>query len=233
MKKAYIAIIVILMMGLAACSSDEMTMPTRETVAVIETTDTSTETTAETEENTKPTTSPTETAGETTELTTAQTETKTAEQTEPPSEPTQAPEKPPKETKPAPQETTSPEQTEPPATTEPPEQTDPPATTEPPEIIDLQALIDYGREYAANKYGYEVCIGLRDGYYPADDYLIHTMEDGYKAVRVSVDCTTRMLLACPGVRIVKEIDGVLCRARIDITIRDFGDGAYRIWVYYG
>lgn len=89
------------------------------------------------------------------------------------------------------------------------------------------------REYAATTYGYEVCIGLRDGYYPADDHLIYTMEDGYKAVRASVDCTTRMLLARPGVQVVTEINGVLCRARIDIAIQDFGDGAYRIWVYYG
>ena len=222
MKKAYIAMVMILVMGLVACSSDEMTMPTTEPVTIMEMT-----------ESTESTTVPTETAGETIVPTTEQMTTETTEQTEQVGEPTQAPQKPTKETKPAPQETTPPEQTEPPATTEPPEQTDPPATTEPPEIIDLQALIDYGREYAANKYGYEVCIGLRDGYYPADDHLIHTMEDGYKAVRASVDCTTRMLLACPGVQIVKEIDGVLCRARIDITIRDFGDGAYRIWVYYG
>lgn len=97
----------------------------------------------------------------------------------------------------------------------------------------MQALIEYGREYATSTYGYEVCIGLRDGYYPADDHLIYTMEDGYKAVRASVDGTTRMLLARPGVQIVTEIDGVLCRARIDIAIQGFGDGAYRIWVYYG
>lgn len=94
--------------------------------------------------------------------------------------------------------------------TKPPVQTGPPATTEPPEIIDLQALIEYGREYAATTYGYEVCIGVRDGYYPADDHLIYTMEDGYKAVRASVNCTTRMLLARPGVQIVTEINGVLC-----------------------
>lgn len=61
-----------------------------------------------------------------------------------------------------------------------------------------------------------------------DDHLIYTMEDGCKAVRASVDCTTRMLLARPGVQIVTEIDGVLCRARIDIAIQDLADGAYRI-----
>lgn len=74
---------------------------------------------------------------------------------------------------------------------------------------------------------------LRDGYYPPDDHLICTMEVGYKAVRASVDCTTRMLLARLGVQIVTEINGVLCRARVDIAIKDFSDGAYRIWVYYG
>lgn len=84
-----------------------------------------------------------------------------------------------------PTETT--EQTEPPAATEPLVRTDPPATTEPPEIIDMQALVDYGREYAASTYGYQVCIGLQDGHYPADDHLIYIMEEGDNAVRASVD----------------------------------------------
>lgn len=82
--------------------------------------------------------------------------------------------------------------------------------TEPPEKTDMQALIEYSREYAASIYGYEVSIGLWDGCFPADDYLIHTMEDGYHAVRISGDYTARMLLARPSVQIVTEIDGVLC-----------------------
>lgn len=220
MKKAYITILAILMIGLAACSSEEIPITTSETVAV-----------KETLEETQSTTVPTET--EMTETTTTQSTVAPTEQTEPPSEPTQTPQKPPKETESPTQETTPPEQTDPPISTEPPVQTEPPAETNPPEKIDLQALINYGREYAASTHGYEVCIGLRDGYYPPDDHQIYTMEDGYKAVRASVDCTTRMLLAYPGTQIVKEIDGVLCRARIDIAIQDFGDGAYRIWVYYG
>lgn len=206
----------ILVMRLVACSSDEMPVPTTETMAVMET--------AETTESTIVST---EMAGEPSESTAAQTTTETTEQTEPPSELTQAPQRPPKETEPADQETTPPEQTEPSVTTEPPVQTDSPAETELPEKIDLQALVNYGREYAATTYGYEVCIGVRDGYYPGDDHQSYTMEDGYKAVRESVDCTTRMLLAHPGVQIVTEISGVLCRARFNIAIEDFGEGANR------
>lgn len=104
-----------------------------------------------------------------------------------------------------------PEETEPAAATELPVQAEPFAETNPPEKIDLQEQFDYGRKYAAITYGYEECFGLWDGHYPPDDHRIYTMEDGYKAVKASVDCTTRMLLARPGVRIATEINDVLCR----------------------
>lgn len=84
MRKAYIAIMAILVMGLAACSPEEISTLTTETVQVIETT-----------EATESTTVPTEPVVETTEQ------------------------------------------------------------TEPPEKTDMQALIEYGREYAASIYGYE------------------------------------------------------------------------------
>ena len=154
--------------------------------------------------------------------------------------------------------TESPRETDPPATEEPehnepkpkpteptpttpvptePKPTDPPATeppaTEPAEVIDLNALVQYGRNYAANTYGYEVTPGLRDGYYPAYTCVISTMEEGRAAVRGCVDDTTRALLAVPGTQIVVEINGVLCRARIDIAIVPKDEGTYLISVYYG
>ena len=141
---------------------------------------------------------------------------------------TDAPTAPPRETNPP--VTEEPEITEPkptePKPTEPkpsePPVTEPPATespaTEPAEVIDLNALVQYGRNYAANTYGYEVTPGLRDGYYPAYTCVISTMEEGRAAVRGCIDDTTRALLAVPGTQIVVEINGVLCRARIDIAI---------------
>ena len=132
------------------------------------------------------------------------------------------------------------QETEPAATdapTEPPRETAPPATeppaTEPAEVIDLNALVQYGRNYAANTYGYEVTPGLRDGYYPAYTCVISTMEEGKAAVRGCVDDTTRALLAVPGTQIVVEINGVLCRARIDIAIVPKDEGTYLVSVYYG
>ena len=135
-------------------------------------------------------------------------------------------------TKPSP---TEPKPTEP-KPTEPPV-TEPPATespaTEPAEVIDLDALVQYGRNYAANTHGYEISPGLRDGYYPAYTCVISTMEEGRAAVRGCIDDTTRALLARPGNHIVVEIDGVICRARIDIAIVPKDEGTYLISVYYG
>lgn len=157
---------------------------------------------------------------------------------------TDAPTKPPRETDPPAEE---PEHTEPkPKPTEPtpttpaptePKPTEPPATeppaTEPAEVIDLNALVQYGRNYAANTHGYEISPGLRDGYYPAYTCVISTMEEGRAAVRGCIDDTTRALLARPGNHIVVEIDGVICRARIDIAIVPKDEGTYLISVYYG
>ena len=108
-----------------------------------------------------------------------------------------------------------------------------PPVTESAEYIDLNALVQYGRNYAANTYGYEVTPGLRDGYYPAYTCVISTMEEGRAAVRGCIDDTTRALLAVPGTQIVVEIDGVLCRARIDIAIVPKDEGTYLVSVYYG
>lgn len=136
----------------------------------------------------------------------------------------------PTEPKPTEPKPTEPKPTEPPVTE--PLATEPPAT-EPAEVIDLNALVQYGRNYAANTYGYEVTPGLRDGYYPAYTCVISTMEEGRAAVRGCIDDTTRALLAVPGTQIVVEINGVLCRARIDIAIIPKDEGTYLISVYYG
>ena len=147
------------------------------------------------------------------------------EQTEP--KPTQ-----PKPTEPVP---TTPVPTEPkptkPPVTEPP--TTEPPVTEPTEVLDLTALVQYGLNYAANTHGYEISPGVRDGYYPAYTCVFDTMEEGRAAVKGCVDDTTRALLARPGNHIVVEIDGVICRARIDITITPKDKGTYLVSVYYG
>lgn len=168
-------------------------------------------------------------------------------------EPTDAPTEPPRETAPPvieePEPTepkpTQPKPTEPapttPVPTEPkptePPVTEPPATeppvTEPAEVLDLTALVQYGLNYAANTHGYEISPGVRDGYYPAYTCVFDTMEEGRAAVKGCVDDTTRALLARPGNHIVVEIDGVICRARIDITITPKDEGTYLVSVYYG
>ena len=143
--------------------------------------------------------------------------------------------------KPTDPEPTAPAYTEPeppeatPSVTEPPV-TEPTVTepaTEPVEEIDLDALVQYGLNYAANTHGYRIYPGVRAGYYPAYTCAFRTMEQGQVAIRGCVDDTTRALLARPGNQIVTEIDGVICRARIDIVIQKQGDGIYLVNVYYG
>ena len=135
-------------------------------------------------------------------------------------------------TKPTPTEPkpTEPKPTEPPVT-EPPT-TEPPAT-EPAEVIDLDALVQYGLNYAANTYGYRIYPGTRAGYYPAYTCVFSTMEEGKADIRGCVDDTTRALLAVPGTQIAVEIDGVICRTRIDIVIVKQGDNNYLVNVFYG
>ena len=120
--------------------------------------------------------------------------------------------------------------TEPPVT-EPPT-TEPPAT-EPAEVIDLDALVQYGLQYAADTYGYRIYPGTRAGYYPAYTCVFSTMAEGKADIRGCVDDTTRALLAVPGFQIATEIDGVICRTRIDIVIIKQGDKLYLVNVFYG
>ena len=138
-------------------------------------------------------------------------------------------------------EPTAPAYTEPEPAKTTPSVTEPPVTeptvtepaTEPVEEIDLDALVQFGLNYAANTHGYRIYPGVRAGYYPAYTCAFHTMEQGQAAIRGCVDDTTRALLARPGNQIVTEIDGVICRARIDIVIQEQGDGIYLVNVYYG
>ena len=160
--------------------------------------------------------------------------------TEPPRETNPPATEEPEHTEPKPIQPTQPKPTEPtpttPASTEP-KPTDPPVTeppsTEPVEVIDLDALVQYGLNYAADTHGYRIYPGTRAGYYPAYTCAFKTMEEGRAAIRGCVDDTTRALLAVPGTQIAVEIDGVMCRARIDIEIRPKGDGTYWVNVYYG
>ena len=147
-------------------------------------------------------------------------------------EPTEPKPTQPKPTGPAPTTPvpTEPKPTEPPVT-EPPT-TEPPAT-EPAEDIDLDALVQYGLNYAANTYGYRIYPGTRAGYYPAYTCVFNTMEEGMADIRGCVDDTTRALLAVPGTQIAVEIDGVMCRTRIDIFIIKQGDNNYLVNVFYG
>ena len=147
-------------------------------------------------------------------------------------EPTEPKPTQPKPTEPAPTTPapTEPKPTEPPVT-EPP--TTEPPVTEPAEVLDLTALVQYGLNYAANTHGYEISPGVPDCYYPAYTCVFDTMEEGRAAVKGCVDDTTRALLARPGNHIVVEIDGVICRARIDITITPKDEGTYLVSVYYG
>lgn len=92
-----------------------------------------------------------------------------------------------------------------------------------PEVIDIAALVAYGRSYAASQ-GYEVVIGLRDGYYPGILCYIDTMEQGRADVREAVDSQTGLLEA-------RGLD--IHDARFDIKIDDLGNGQYRVWTYYG
>lgn len=159
--------------------------------------------------------------------------TTTPPQTEPPKETTPPVTEEPEITEPT--TPTEPKPTEPkptqPPVTEPPE-TEPPAI-EPAEVIELDALVQYGLQYAADTYGYRIYPGTRAGYYPAYTCVFSTMAEGKADIRGCVDDTTRALLAVPGFQIVAEIDGVICRARIDIVIVKQGDNNYLVNVYYG
>ena len=145
----------------------------------------------------------------------------------------------PAEQKPAESTQTQPKQTEPahtePAPTEPkatePAPTEPaptePAPTEPEkEYIDIAALEEYGRQYAASL-GFIPNASLtmdNSSYFPCMAWAIDSMDDGRKQVAGGVLTTYDWLMAADG-----TIEGAGC----NVCIIDRGDATYFIYVLYG
>lgn len=140
--------------------------------------------------------------------------------------------------------TTAPAVTEPPST-EPPT-TEPSATeaipdeteyTEPPaEYIDTYALESYGRSYASSAYGYngtsDCHPGSGAGYFPAATKEITSMEDGYWYVQQAIDSQYSRDVAY-GYSPYEEINGVIVRCPINVSVDSAGGNTYTITVYYG
>ena len=140
----------------------------------------------------------------------------------------------PTEQKPAESTQTQPKATEPaptqPAPTEP-KPTEPvptePAPTEPEkEYIDIAALEEYGRQYAASL-GFIPNASLtmdNASYFPEFAFPIESMDDGRWQVADNVNGTYNELMAADG-----TIEGAGC----NVCIIDCGDGTYFIIVLYG
>lgn len=140
----------------------------------------------------------------------------------------------PAEQKPAESTQTQPKATEPaptqPAPTEP-KPTEPvptePAPTEPEkEYIDIAALEEYGRQYAASL-GFIPNASLtmdNASYFPEFAFPIESMDDGRWQVADNVNGTYNELMAADG-----TIEGAGC----NVCIIDCGDGTYFIIVLYG
>ena len=133
---------------------------------------------------------------------------------------------------------TVPLETEPPATEPPvavPPVTDPPET-EPAESIDTSELEAYGRAYASGTYGYNgtsACHpGTGAGFFPAATKVITTMDEGRRYVRQAVDSQYKRDMAY-GYLPYEEIDGVIVRCPINVSVDSAGDNTYTITVYYG
>ena len=134
---------------------------------------------------------------------------------------------------------TRPQESEPPATEAPEvEQTVPPET-EPdpvPEAIDTAELEAYGRAYASGTYGYNgtsACHpGTGAGFFPAATKVITTMDEGRRYVRQAVDSQYKRDMAY-GYLPYEEIDGVIVRCPINVSVDSAGDNTYTITVYYG
>lgn len=128
---------------------------------------------------------------------------------------------------------TEPPVTEPPVT-EPPV-ADPPET-EPAESIDTSELEAYGRAYASGTYGYNgtsACHpGTGAGFFPAATKVITTMDEGRRYVRQAVDSQYKRDMAY-GYLSYEEIDGVIVRCPINVSVDSAGDNTYTITVYYG
>jgi len=99
-------------------------------------------------------------------------------------------------------------------------------------VIDTAALEAYGRQYGANTHGYEVCVGIRAGYFPAYYCIITSMDNGYTAVQECIDDTTSALIAA-GYNIYQEFEGHIGRIRLDVEVVHDHDNVYYVTVYYG
>lgn len=103
----------------------------------------------------------------------------------------------------------------------------------PAEVIDTAALEEYGRQYGANTYGFEVCVGIRAGYFPGYCCRFTSMADAYQEVAECVATTAEALIAY-GHKIYVELeDGSIGRCRLDVEVCHDHDDIYYVWVYYG
>lgn len=134
---------------------------------------------------------------------------------------------------------TQPQESEPPATEAPEVEQTVPLETEPdpvPEAIDTSELEAYGRAYASGTYGYNgtsACHpGTGAGFFPAATKVITTMDEGRRYVRQAVDSQYKRDMAY-GYLPYEEIDGVIVRCPINVSVDSAGDNTYTITVYYG
>lgn len=121
------------------------------------------------------------------------------------------------------------------------QETTQPATTAPivettvPEGIDTAELRKYGRSYAADTYGYEGDPSLdiaNAGAFPGVTVTINTMQEGYAAVERAVDRQYNHDMGM-GYPVVMEIDGVLCRAKINLYFEPTDDpNTFILWCFY-
>ena len=94
------------------------------------------------------------------------------------------------------------------------------------EAIDLSALEEYGRDYAASL-GFTIDTTMtldNSSYYPGDRVLIRSMEDGRRLVAENVQVTADNLIGYGS-----SIAGYRC----NILIEKGAEGEYIIWVMYG
>lgn len=222
--------------------SQDETVPGFTTESVLQPGETEEETQAPTKEHQKQT--PSESGSRPTEPKKSDTEQTQppAQQTEPPKKETEAPQTQPSETTPPPTEGTQPPETEGTIPSESkPEETEPavtvPAETKPAaEKIDTAQLETHARSYAYHTYGYEgdASLNLNNaGYFPGVRIYVETMADGYAAAERAVDDQYRSDMSM-GYNVVEIIDGVECRAKINVYFEPTDDpNAFILWCFYG
>ena len=102
--------------------------------------------------------------------------------------------------------------------------------------IDIEALEQYGRDYAYATYGYDgnpnCTPDTHAGFYPQVDAVFTTMEEGKRWVRESIDYQYKSDIALGRRIIVCKDDGSIARRHINIEIFE-ENGCYHIFCYYG